>query len=98
VTGVTGRLDRMVEVLAERVEERAPKSRRGLVSRRGPGIRLFLGLFLVVGPRCRSRWSVLSSQAVDLDDGAILHGNAARREAALGAILQPLVSMSPSLR
>jgi hypothetical protein len=48
VTGVTFRLDHMVEPLAENVEDRAGPKRRGLVSRRGPGIRLWFGLSQVV--------------------------------------------------
>jgi len=83
VTEVTLRLDRMVDRLAETVDgaRREDRNRKGLVSRRGPGIRLRIGLFQVVVSGCASGCSRLQYQAVDLDDESIVHQNASEGEA-----------------
>jgi len=102
VTEVTLRLDRMVDRLAETVDEgraalhaSGATTRKGLVSRRGPGIRLRVGLFQVVVSGCASSCSRLQYQAVDLDDGSIVHQNSPRGG---GAILPSSARMSAPLR
>jgi hypothetical protein len=91
----------MVERLAEIVDGPgrpafdAARKRKGLVSRRGPGIRLRVGLFQVVVSGCGSGCSRLQCQAVDLDDGSIVHQNAPRGG---GAILPSSTRMSAPLR
>jgi hypothetical protein len=98
VTGVTLRLDRMVDLPAETVEgTRAgkPGKQKGLVSRRGPVSGCVSGClrlrFQVVVSGC----SKLGYRAVHLDDGDIIHQNAGPRARRYTPVL---VRMSASLR